>query len=36
MQDLNTTLLTTRCNFVRCIKPNASMKHGVFSNRCVS
>ncbi|CAM9101018.1 unnamed protein product, partial [Hapterophycus canaliculatus] len=33
MQDLNVTLLSTTCNFVRCIKPNAAMKCGVFDNR---
>lgn len=35
MQDLNTTLLSTGCNFVRCIKPNAKMRPGVFDNRLV-
>lgn len=34
MQDLNDTLLSTMCNFVRCIKPNAEMKCGVYNNRC--
>lgn len=33
MQDLNVTLLSTTCNFIRCIKPNAAMQCGVFSNR---
>ncbi|CAM9166452.1 unnamed protein product [Ascophyllum nodosum] len=35
MQDLNTTLLSTTCNFVRCIKPNAAMKCGDYNNRYV-
>ncbi|CAM9488990.1 unnamed protein product, partial [Ectocarpus sp. 13 AM-2016] len=35
MQDLNRTLLSTTCNFIRCIKPNAAMQCGVFSNRYV-
>ncbi|CAM9539979.1 unnamed protein product, partial [Ectocarpus fasciculatus] len=35
MQDLNTTLLSTTCNFIRCIKPNAAMKCGVYNNRYV-
>ncbi|CBJ30507.1 conserved unknown protein [Ectocarpus siliculosus] len=35
MQDLNMTLLSTTCNFIRCIKPNAAMKCGVFNNRYV-
>ncbi|CAM9467577.1 unnamed protein product, partial [Ectocarpus fasciculatus] len=35
MQDLNLTLLSTTCNFIRCIKPNAAMQCGVFSNRYV-
>ncbi|CAM9287341.1 unnamed protein product, partial [Sphacelaria rigidula] len=33
MQDLNETLLATTCNFVRCIKPNAAMKVGVYDNK---
>lgn len=33
MQDLNVTLLSTTCNFIRCIKPNAGMQCGVFNNR---
>lgn len=33
MQDLNVTLLSTTCNFIRCIKPNAAMQCGVYSNR---
>lgn len=32
-QDLNATLLSTTCNFARCIKPNAAMQCGVFDNR---
>ncbi|CAN0287711.1 unnamed protein product, partial [Ectocarpus sp. 8 AP-2014] len=35
MQDLNMTLLSTTCNFIRCIKPNAAMKCGVYNNRYV-
>ncbi|CAM9178970.1 unnamed protein product, partial [Hapterophycus canaliculatus] len=35
MQDLNVTLLSTTCNFIRCIKPNAAMQCGVFSKRYV-
>ncbi len=31
--DLNKTLLSTTCNFARCIKPNAAMKCGVYDNR---
>eukprot|EP00752_Nemacystus_decipiens_P008749 g7810.t1 len=34
-QDLNATLLSTTCNFVRCIKPNAAMQCGAFDNRYV-
>jgi len=33
MKDLNTTLLSTTCNFIRCIKPNAEMQCGIFNNR---
>lgn len=33
MQDLNVTLLSTTCNFIRCIKPNAAMQCGVYNNR---
>ena len=33
MQDLNVTLLSTTCNFVRCIKPNAAMQCGLYDNR---
>lgn len=33
MQNLNTTLRGTTCNFVRCIKPNAEMQCGVFDSR---
>ncbi|CAM9971674.1 unnamed protein product [Pylaiella littoralis] len=35
MRGLNATLLETTCNFVRCIKPNADMKCGVYDNRYV-
>eukprot|EP00903_Cladosiphon_okamuranus_P006607 g6454.t1 len=35
MQDLNVTLLSTTCNFIRCIKPNAAMQCGVYNNRYV-
>ncbi|CAM9932796.1 unnamed protein product [Scytosiphon promiscuus] len=35
MQDLNVTLLSTTCNFARCIKPNGQMECGVFDNRYV-
>lgn len=35
MRNLNETLLGSTCNFVRCIKPNAGMKVGVYNNRCV-
>ncbi|CAN0100971.1 unnamed protein product [Scytosiphon promiscuus] len=35
MQDLNATLLSTTCNFIRCIKPNAAMQCGVFNKRYV-
>ncbi|CAM9627587.1 unnamed protein product, partial [Sphacelaria rigidula] len=35
MQDLSETLLGTTCNFVRCIKPNAEMKCGVYDNKYV-
>lgn len=33
MRELNTTLLETTCNFVRCIKPNAEMECGVYDNK---
>lgn len=32
MKLLLTTLNATRCNFIRCIKPNAGMSPGVFEN----
>eukprot|EP00752_Nemacystus_decipiens_P009414 g8417.t1 len=35
MKDLNVTLLSTTCNFIRCIKPNAAMQCGVYNNRYV-
>eukprot|EP00752_Nemacystus_decipiens_P009298 g8309.t1 len=35
MRQLNTTLLETTCNFVRCIKPNAEMECGVYNNKYV-
>ncbi|CAM9169756.1 unnamed protein product [Laminaria digitata] len=35
MQDLNVTLLSTTCNFIRCIKPNAAMQCGLYDNRYV-
>eukprot|EP00903_Cladosiphon_okamuranus_P006316 g6191.t2 len=34
-QDLKATLLSTTCNFIRCIKPNAAMEYGVFDDRYV-
>ena len=33
MKGLNATLLNTKCNFVRCIKPNAQMECGVYDNK---
>ncbi|CAN0342915.1 unnamed protein product, partial [Ectocarpus sp. 12 AP-2014] len=35
MEALNVTLLSTMCNFARCIKPNGEMQCGVFDNRYV-
>ncbi|CAM9665996.1 unnamed protein product [Ascophyllum nodosum] len=35
MRDLNETLVGTTCNFARCIKPNAAMECGVYTNRYV-
>eukprot|EP00904_Undaria_pinnatifida_P007253 jgi/Undpi1/3658/HiC_scaffold_16.g07028.m1 len=35
MKGLNATLLNTKCNFVRCIKPNAQMECGVYDNKYV-
>ncbi|CAK4076326.1 unnamed protein product [Aphanomyces euteiches] len=35
MQELVDTLDATRCNFIRCIKPNALMKVGLFDPRYV-
>lgn len=35
MQDLVDTLDATRCNFIRCIKPNALMRVGIFDPRYV-
>ena len=35
MNQLVETLDATRCNFIRCIKPNASMKLGLFDSRYV-
>ncbi|CAM9355556.1 unnamed protein product [Discosporangium mesarthrocarpum] len=35
MASLNSTLFSTTCNFVRCIKPNSQMAVGVFSNKYV-
>jgi myosin heavy subunit len=32
MQDLVDTLNATRCNFIRCVKPNPSMTLGLFDN----
>jgi len=35
MSELTKTLSSTKCSFIRCIKPNASMTPGKFENQCV-
>lgn len=35
MAGLNALLLSTQCSFIRCIKPNAQMKCGLFDNSFV-
>lgn len=35
MTELTKTLLSTKCSFIRCIKPNPTMTPGKFDNQCV-